>query len=101
MWPCKFRISTSMSDVEFFAKAKGFKTMKQHEQERLLQSMVIPASELAKSKKEEEARAEAFTRAVADEEFVNRTERSVSPDCPTPIGQRVGVITREPFEELP
>ena len=34
-----------------------------------------------------------------DEEFVNRTERPVSPDCPTPIGQIVGVITIEPFEE--
>jgi hypothetical protein len=90
-----------MSDVEFFAKAKGVKTFKQHQQERLLKSAVIPASELAKRKQEEEDRAKAFTRAAADEEFVNRTERFVSPDCPTPIGQRVGVITREPFEDLP
>ena len=90
-----------MGDVEFFAKAKGFKTMKQHEQERLLKAMVVPASELAKRKQEEQDRAEAFTRAVSDEEFVNRTERSVSPNCPTPIGQRVGVITREPYEEQP
>jgi hypothetical protein len=90
-----------MSNAEFFAKAKGFKTMKEHEQERLLKAMVVPASELAKRKQEEEDRAKAFTRAAADEEFVNRTERSVSPIDPTPIGQRVGVITREPYEEQP
>lgn len=90
-----------MSDVEFFAKAKGMKTFKEHEQERLLKATVMPASELAKRKQEEIDRANAFTRAAADEEFVNRTERSVSPNCPTPIGQRVGVITREPFEEQP
>ena len=90
-----------MGDAEFFAKAKGIKTFKQHQQERLLKATVVPASELAKRKQEEEERAKAFTRAALDEEFVNRTERSVSPDCPTPIGQRVGVITREPFEDLP
>ena len=90
-----------MSDAEFFAKAKGMKTFKQHQQERLLKATVIPASELAKRKQEDEERANAFTRAVLDEEFINRTERSFSPNCPTPIGQRVGVITREPFEEQP
>ena len=90
-----------MGDAEFFAKAKGIKTFKQHQQERLLKASVVPASELAKRKQEEEERAKAFTRAALDEEFVNRTERSISPDCPTPIGQRVGVITREPFEEQP
>lgn len=90
-----------MSDLEFFAKVKGIKTFKEHEQERLLKDMVLPASELAKRKQEEQERAKAFTRAALDEEFVNRTERSVSPDCPTPIGQRVGVVTREPFEDLP
>ena len=90
-----------MSDANSFVKAKGTKTFKEHEQERLLKDMVLPASELAKRKQDEEERSKAFTRAAADEEFVNRTERSVSPDCPTPIGQRVGVITREPFEEQP
>jgi hypothetical protein len=90
-----------MSNLEFFAKTKGVKTFKQHEQERLLKDMVLPASELAKRKQEEEERAKAFTRAAADEEFVNRTERSVSPDCPSQIGQLVGAITREPFEEQP
>jgi hypothetical protein len=90
-----------MSDAEFFAKTKGMKTFKEHQQERLLKAKVIPASELAKRKQEELDRANAFTRAAADEEFVQRTERSVSPDCPTPIGQRVGVVTREPFEDLP
>ena len=91
----------NMSDLEYVGKVKGMKTMKQHEQERLLKSAVMPASELAKRKQEAQDRAKAFTRAAADEEFVNRTERSVGPNCPTPIGQRVGVITREPFEEQP
>ncbi len=90
-----------MSDAEFFAKAKGMKTFKQHQQELLLKASVLPASELAKRKQEDEERANAFTRAALDEEFVNRTERSVSPDYPKPIGQRVGMITREPFEDLP
>ncbi len=77
------------------------KTFKEQEQERLLKAMVIPASELANRKQEELERSNAFTRAAADEEFVNRTEKSASPNCPTPVGQRVGVITREPFEDLP
>ena len=90
-----------MSDVQFSGKIIGIKTFKEHEHERLLKDKVMPASELAKRKQEEEERAKAFFRAVADEEFVNRTERSASPNCPTPIGQRVGVVTREPFEDLP
>lgn len=89
-----------MSNLEFNGKI-ATKTFKQIEQERLLKDKVLPASELAKRKQEEAERAEAFTRAVLDEEFVNRTEKSVSPNCPTPIGQRVGVVTREPFEEQP
>lgn len=91
----------NIGDLEYSGKVKGMKTFKQLEQERLLKATVLPASELAKRKQEVEDRAKAFTRAAADEEFVNRTERSVSPDCPTPIGRRVGVITREPFEEQP
>lgn len=90
-----------MSDLEFFAKPKGMKTFKQHEQERLLKATVMPASELAKRKQEELERSQQFTRSVEDESFYARTERSVSPDCPSPIGQRVGVITREPYEEQP
>jgi hypothetical protein len=89
-----------MSNLEFNGKI-ATKTYKQIEQERLLEDKVLPASELAKRKQEESERAEAFTRAALDEEFVNRTEKSLSPDCPTPIGQRVGVVTREPFEEQP
>jgi len=77
------------------------KTFKQIAQERLLKAAVIPASELAKQKQEALERANAFTRAALDEEFVNRTEKSVSPNCPTPIGQRIGVVTREPYEEQP
>ena len=66
-----------------------------------MKAKVIPASELVKQKQEEEERAKAFTRAAADEGFVNRTERSVGPIDPTLIGQRVGVITREPYEDAP
>ena len=90
-----------MSNLDFFSNIKGAKTLKEHEQERLLRDMILPASELAKRKQEEEAHAKAFIRATADEEFVNRTERSVGPDCPTPIGQRVGTVTRVPFEDAP
>lgn len=93
-------MNDDLGNVEFAGKVKT-KTFKLHQQERLLKDMVLPASELAKRKQEVEERAKAFTRAALDEEFVNRTERSVSPDCPTPTGQRVGVITREPFEDLP
>ena len=89
-----------MSDLEYQGKV-ATKTYKQIAQERLVKAKVIPASELAKQKQEELERANAFTRAALDEEFVNRTEKSVSPDCPTPIGQRIGVITREPYEEQP
>lgn len=77
------------------------KTFKEHEQERLLKSMVIPASELAKRKQEELERANAFTRSAEDESFYNRTEPSVSPVDPSPTGVRVGIITREPYEEHP
>lgn len=89
-----------LGDVEYSGKIAA-KTFKQIAQERLLKAKVIPACELAKQKQEELERANAFTRAALDEEFVNRTEKSVSPNCPTPIGQRVGVITREPYEEQP
>jgi len=77
------------------------KTLKQLEHERLIQSKVVPAAELAKQKQETIERAAAFTRAATEEEFVNRTERSSSVNCPTPIGERMGVVTREPFEEQP
>ena len=89
-----------MSDLEYQGKV-ATKTYKQIAQERLVKAKVIPASELAKQKQEELERSQQFTRAALDEDFVNRTEKSVSPDCPTPIGQRVGVITREPYEEQP
>lgn len=89
-----------MSDLEYLGKI-ATKTFKQIEQERLLKDKVIPASELAKRAQEKIERFEAFTKAALDEEFVNKTERSVSPNCPTPIGQRVGLVTREPFEEQP
>lgn len=89
-----------MSNAEYSGKI-DVKTFKQIAQERLLKATIIPASELAKQKQGELDRANAFTRATLNEEFVNRTEKSVSLNCPTPIGQRVGVITREPYEEQP
>ena len=89
-----------MSDLEYSGKV-ATKTYKQITQERLLQAKVIPASELGKRMQEELERSQQFTRAALDEEFINRTEKSVSPDCPTPIGQRVGIVTREPYEEQP
>ena len=93
-------MSKEINNLEFNGKI-ATKTYKQIEHERLLKAKVIPASELAKQKQAKLERSQQFTRAAADEEFVNRTEKSVSPDCPTPIGQRVGVITREPYEEQP
>jgi len=89
-----------MNNLAFSGKI-ATKTYKQIEHERLLKAKVIPASELAKQKQGELERSQQFTRAAADEEFVNRTEKSVSPDCPTPIGQRVGIVSREPLDELP
>lgn len=89
-----------MSNVEYSGKV-ATKTFKQIAQERLLRATVIPAGDLAKHKEGKLERANAFTRAALDEEFVNRTEKSVSPNCPTPIGQRFGVMSREPYEEQP
>ena len=89
-----------MSNAEYSGKI-ATKTFKQIAQERLLKASVIPASELAKQKQEALDRANAFTRSAKDESFYARTEKSVSPNCPTPIGQRVGVVTRGPYEEQP
>ena len=87
------------SDVEYVGQAFG-KSFKQ--QQRLDQIIkdgkVLPASELAKRKQDEAKRASEFTRAALDEENHLRTKHSVGPNCPTPIGQKVGVLTREPFE---
>ena len=90
-----------MSDLEYLGKAKGFMTFKEQEQARLLKHMVVPASELAARKQAEIDRAKEFTRSSEDESFYNRTEPSVSLVDPSPIGQRVGIITREPYEEQP
>ena len=89
-----------MNNLEYLGKI-ATKTYRQIEHERLLKAKVIPASELAKQKQEEIDRANAFTRSAEDESFYNRTEPSVSPRDPSPIGVRVGIITREPYEELP
>ena len=89
-----------MDDPSFSGKI-ATKTYKQIEHERLLKAKVIPASELAKRIQEETERANAFTRSAEDESFYNRTEPSVSPRDPSPIGVRVGIITREPYEEQP
>ena len=89
-----------MDNLKYSGKI-ATKTYKQIEQERLLKDKVHPASELARRMEEEVERAEAFTRSVEDETFYARTESSVSPSDPSPIGQRVGIVTREPYEEQP
>jgi len=89
-----------MNNLTFSGKI-ATKTFKQIEHERLLKSKVIPASELAKRKQEEIDRANAFTRSAEDESFYARTEPSVSLVDPSPIGVRVGIVTREPYEEQP
>ena len=90
-----------MSDLEFLGKAKGFMTFKEQEQARLLKHMVVPASELAAKKQAEIDRAKEFTRSSGDESFYNRTDPSINPRDPSPIGVRVGIVTREPYEEQP
>lgn len=90
-----------MTDLEYLGKVKGMMTFKEHEQARLVKAMVLPASELAKRKQEEIDRAKEFTRAAADQEFYALTERSISPRDPSPIGVKVGIVSREPFDELP
>lgn len=90
-----------MSDLEYLGKIKAMMTFKEHEQARLLTHMVLPASELAVRKKQGIEQAEAFTRAAEDESYYNRTEPSVSPRDPNPIGERVGLVTRIPYEEQP
>lgn len=88
------------SDVEYAGKAfgRGFK-QQQNLDQPLNEGKVLPASELGKSKEDEAQRASEFTRAALDEENHRRTKHSVGPNCPSPLGQRVGVFTREPFEE--
>ena len=90
-----------MADLEYLGKVKGLMTFKEQEQARLLKHMVVPASELAARKQAEIDRSEAFTRSAEDESFYNRTEPSVSPRDPSPIGVRVGILTREPYEDAP
>jgi len=92
---------SDLDNIEFSGKVKGMMTFKEQEHARLLRAMVLPASELAKRMQAEAEQAEAFSRASLDEEFVNRTEHSNSPRCHTPIGKRVGIVTREPFDEQP
>lgn len=89
-----------MSDLEYSGKAIG-KTKKEIVQERLLRATVLPASELAARKQEEIDRAKEFTRAAVDQEFYALTERSTSPRDPSPIGVKVGIVSREPFEDAP
>ena len=90
-----------MDDIEFSGKATG-PTKKEIVQARLLKATVLPASELAARKQGEIERAKEFTRAAADQEFYTvTTEPSVSLRDSSPIGQGVGIITREPYEEKP
>ena len=59
-----------MSDVEYVGKIKGMKTLKQ-----MIESKeVVPASELAKIKAEEEAQEKAFAEAVQSEQSHRKTK---------------------------
>ena len=59
-----------MDDLEFVGKIKGMKTLKQ-----MIESKeVVPASELAKLKAEEEAKERAFAEAVKSEQSHRRTK---------------------------
>jgi len=80
-----------MDAVEFCAKTKSMKIFKQHQQARLWKATVIPASDLAERKEVEEERTNALGWAALDEEFLNKTERSVRSDYLTPIGPRIGL----------
>jgi len=89
-----------MNDIEYSGKAIGL-TKKEIVQARLLKATVLPASELAARKQAEIDRAKEFTRSAVDQEFYALTEPSVNPRDFTPIGERVGIITRTPYEEQP
>ena len=59
-----------MDDLEFVGKIKGMKTLKQ-----MIESKeVIPASELAKLKADEEAQEKAFAEAVQSEQSHQKTK---------------------------
>jgi len=94
-------MSKEINNLEFLGKVKGLMTFKEQEQARLLKHMVVPASELAARKQAEIVMANEFARSSGDESFYNRTDPSINPRDPSPIGVRVGVITREPYEEQP
>ena len=78
-----------MDDLEFVGKVKGMKTLKQ-----MIESKeVIPASDLAKQKAEEEAKEKAFEEAVKSEESHRKTKL-----CTGKVEGRE-VWTRERFVE--
>ncbi|WP_397391957.1 hypothetical protein [Polynucleobacter sp.] len=61
-----------MDDLEFVGKIKGMKTLKQ-----MIESKeVVPASELAKLRAEEEAQEKAFAEAVQSEQSHRKTKLS-------------------------
>ena len=59
-----------MDDLEFVGKIKGMKTLKQ----MIEGKEVVPASELAKLRAEEEAQEKAFTEAVQSEQSHRKTK---------------------------
>ena len=84
-----------MGDAEYFAKAKGEKTFKQFQLERLIKDgTVIPASKLAEVREQELQRAREFEAAAVDEERLSRTATPVSEDKLMNLP-----LTRERFEE--
>ena len=88
------------SDVEYAGKAFGRSFKEQQRLDQLIKDgKVLPASELAARKQEAIKRSSEFTRAALDEENHRRTKHSIGPSCPTPVGQKMGAFTREPFED--
>jgi len=78
-----------MDDLEFVGKIKGMKTLKQ-----MIESKeVIPASELAKLKADEEAQEKAFAEAVESEQSHQKTKI-----CTGKVEGRA-LWTRERFNE--
>ena len=78
-----------VNDLEFVGKIKGMKTL----QEMIESKEVIPASELAKMKAEEEAQEKAFAEAVQSEQSHQKTKI-----CTGKVEGRA-LWTRERFSE--
>ena len=85
--------SSDQSDVQFAGKIKT-QTFKQHQQELLIKTKVMPASKLAETAKRNAEQLRAFEAAAEDERRHKRTA------TPAPSDKLNNLpLTREPFEE--